>query len=87
MLGITPRQYEVLVLLARGHSVKSISRHMAISIATVKSHAETLYKRLGVNNRNAAVYEAVSRGASLDQTFTLDESYAEVQDAARRART
>jgi DNA-binding NarL/FixJ family response regulator len=87
MLGITPRQYEVLVLLARGHSVKSISRHMAISIATVKSHAETLYKRLGVNNRNAAVYEAVSRGATLDQTFTLDESHTEAQDAARRART
>jgi len=87
MLGITPRQYEVLVLLARGHSVKSISRHMAISIATVKSHAETLYKRLGVNNRNAAVYEAVSRGANLDQTFTLDEAYTESQDAARRTPT
>lgn len=78
MLGITPRQYEVLVLLARGHSVKSISRHMAISVATVKSHAETLYKRLGVNNRNAAVYEAVTRGANLDRTFT------ERQDTARR---
>ncbi|NGM88761.1 response regulator transcription factor [Parapusillimonas sp. SGNA-6] len=87
MLGITPRQYEVLVLLARGHSVKSISRHMAISIATVKSHAETLYKRLGVNNRNAAVYEAVSRGANLDRTFTLDEAYTESQDVARRSRT
>jgi DNA-binding NarL/FixJ family response regulator len=70
MLGITPRQYEVLVLLARGHSVKSISHHLAISVATVKSHAETLYRRLGVNNRNAAVYEAVTRGANLDRTFT-----------------
>lgn len=65
MLGLTPRQYEVLVLLAQGHPMKVIGRKMNISVATAKAHTETLYQRLNVHNRNAAVYAAVSRGAKL----------------------
>lgn len=65
MLGITPRQYEVLVLLARGYPMKTVGRCLNISVATAKAHTETLYQRLDVHNRNAAVYEAVSRGATL----------------------
>lgn len=65
MLGITPRQYEVLVLLARGHSIKTVSQHLNISVATAKAHTEMLYQRLDVHNRNAAVYTAVARGATL----------------------
>lgn len=65
MLHITPRQYEVLVLLARGYPIKTVSRHLNISIATAKAHTETLYQRLDAHNRNQAVYTAVSRGATL----------------------
>jgi two-component system nitrate/nitrite response regulator NarL len=65
LLGLTPRQYEVLVLLARGYPIKSISRYLNISVATAKAHTETLYQRLDVHNRNAAVYAAVSRGATM----------------------
>ncbi|TEA70400.1 response regulator transcription factor [Allopusillimonas ginsengisoli] len=65
MLGLTPRQYEVLILLARGHSMKMVGRQLNISAATAKAHAEALYQRLDVHNRNAAVYAAVSRGATL----------------------
>jgi two-component system nitrate/nitrite response regulator NarL len=65
MLGLTPRQYEVLVLLARGYPMKTVGRYLNISVATAKAHTETLYQRLDVHNRNAAVYEAVSRGATL----------------------
>ncbi len=65
MLGLTPRQYEVLILLARGHSMKMVGRQLNISAATAKAHAEALYQRLDVHNRNAAVYTAVSRGATL----------------------
>lgn len=64
-LHITPRQYEVLVLLARGYPIKTISRHLGISIATAKAHAETLYQRLHAHNRNEAVYAAIARGATL----------------------
>ncbi|WP_322997806.1 response regulator transcription factor [Castellaniella sp.] len=65
LLRLTPRQYGILALMARGYPLKQISRELAISVATVKTHTEALYLRLGVNNRNAAVYAAVSRGATL----------------------
>lgn len=65
MLNITTRQYEVLVLLARGYPIKTVSRQLNISVATAKAHTETLYQRLDVHNRNEAVYAAVSRGATL----------------------
>lgn len=65
MLHITPRQYEVLVLLARGYPIKTVSRHLNISVSTAKAHTETLYQQLDAHNRNQAVYTAVSRGATL----------------------
>ncbi|MDS1141658.1 response regulator transcription factor [Pusillimonas sp. SM2304] len=64
-LGLTPRQYEVLVLLARGYPMKTVGRLLNISVATAKAHTEMLYQRLDVHSRNAAVYVAVSRGATL----------------------
>lgn len=64
-LGLTPRQYEVLVLLARGYPMKTVGRLLNISVATAKAHTEMLYQRLDVHSRNAAVYAAVSRGATL----------------------
>lgn len=65
LLHLTPRQYDILVLMAKGYPLKQISRELAISVATVKTHTEALYLRLGVNSRNAAVYAAISRGATL----------------------
>lgn len=64
-LGLTPRQYEVLVLLARGYSLKAIGRQLNIAVTTAKVHAETVYQRLHVHNRTEAVYAAISRGATL----------------------
>lgn len=65
LLKLTPRQYEVLALLARGYSLKKMSSELGISVATIKAHTEALYQRLSVNNRNTAVYTAVLRGATL----------------------
>lgn len=65
MLGITARQYEVLVLLARGYPLKAVSRQLNIAIATAKAHTESLYQRLDAHSRNQAVYMAISHGATL----------------------
>jgi len=65
VLGLTPRQYEVLVLMARGCSLKEIGRQLNIAVPTAKVHAETVYQRLRVHNRTEAVYAAISRGATL----------------------
>jgi DNA-binding CsgD family transcriptional regulator len=54
-LGLTPRQAEVLLQLAQGNSNKSIARHLGITPATVKTHLEEIYRRLGAENRTAAV--------------------------------
>src|SRR5690606_27325357 len=51
MLGLSTRQYQVLVLLAQGYPIKLICRELNISMATTKGHLEALYQRLGVHNR------------------------------------
>lgn len=68
MLGLTPRQLEVLAFLAEGYSIKEISRKLSISPATTKVHTQTLYQRLGVHSRHDAVHTAFSRGATLGRS-------------------
>lgn len=65
MLGLSVRQYQVLIELARGNSIKVISRQLEISPATTKGYLEALYQRLGVHNRGAAVYAALAKGATM----------------------
>jgi DNA-binding NarL/FixJ family response regulator len=69
MLGLTPRQYEILVLLARGYPAKTISRQLNVSVATVKCHCSALYKALGVRSKGEAVHVALQRGARLGQAM------------------
>lgn len=64
-LGLTPRQYAVLVLLSRGLSLKAVARELDISLGTAKAHTEAMYQRLGAHNRNEAVYIAHQKGARL----------------------
>ncbi|HBT31524.1 MAG TPA: hypothetical protein DEB15_01170 [Pusillimonas sp.] len=66
LLGLTRRQYEVLVLLSQGHALKSVARILNISLGTTKAHTESVYQRLGAHNRNQAVYLARSKGATLN---------------------
>lgn len=63
MLKLTPRQYEVLVLLSHGYALKTVSRLLNISVATVKSHVALLYQRLQVSNKSEAIHAARQRGA------------------------
>jgi DNA-binding NarL/FixJ family response regulator len=56
--GISPRQYEVLQLVARGLSNQAISKQLAIQESTVKSHLKALFQILGVNNRTASIVAA-----------------------------
>jgi DNA-binding NarL/FixJ family response regulator len=49
--GLSPRQHEVLELLAEGLSNESIATRLFISTNTVKFHVAAIYGRLGVRNR------------------------------------
>lgn len=53
--GLTPRQHEVLRLVAAGQSNTQIARSLLVSEATVRKHLENVYERLQVSSRTAAV--------------------------------
>ncbi|MCZ0991000.1 response regulator [Streptomyces diastatochromogenes] len=59
---LTLREREVVRLMADGHSNRSIAASLYLSEATVKTHLVRVYRKLGVDNRAAAVSEAVRRG-------------------------
>jgi two-component system, NarL family, nitrate/nitrite response regulator NarL len=59
---LTPRECEVLQLAAEGNRGSEIARRLGLSPATVKSHFEHAYLKLGARNRAAAVAEAMRLG-------------------------
>ncbi|MEU9092330.1 response regulator transcription factor [Streptomyces sp. NPDC048428] len=60
--GMTPREAEVLVLIAEGMSNTEIARRLHISQATVKSHINNLFTKAGLRDRAQAVRYAYVRG-------------------------
>lgn len=60
--ALSAREREVLGLVAKGTPNREIARTLFISEATVKTHLNHLYAKLGVNDRAAAVATAYSRG-------------------------
>jgi len=61
-MALTPRESEVLELVADGLSNADIGRRLFLSQATVKTHLVHIYGKLGVDSRTAAVAAARSRG-------------------------
>lgn len=54
-LGITPREHEILGLIAEGLSNREIGVRLFVSENTVKTHSSRLFDKLGVNRRTQAV--------------------------------
>jgi len=61
-LGISPREMDVLQLMAAGHSNDEIAGRLFISTNTVKTHSSSLYMKLDVKRRTQAVTKAKSMG-------------------------
>ncbi len=59
---LTAREQQVLRLVADGLSAPEIGREIQLGTATVKSHLHSLYDKLGVSDRAAAVAEGMRRG-------------------------
>ena len=59
---LTPREIEVLELLAEGLPNKAIAERLQISDQTVKFHVSSISGKLGAANRTDAVRRAVRRG-------------------------
>jgi two-component system, NarL family, nitrate/nitrite response regulator NarL len=58
---LSPREHTVLELTAQGRSAREIGAELYLSPATVKSHLQNIYGKLGVSDRAAAVAEAMRR--------------------------
>lgn len=59
---MTPREIEVLELVAAGRTNKEIAARLAISNQTVKNHISSILRKLQVNDRTQAVVYALRRG-------------------------
>lgn len=59
---LTPRETEILGLLAEGQSNKAIARNLGISDGTVKLHVKAILRKLDVHSRVEAAVMAVQRG-------------------------
>lgn len=60
--SLTPRELELLKLLAKGLSNKEVGIALEISHFTVGDHIKAIYRKLAVRSRGEAVFEAVHRG-------------------------
>lgn len=59
---LTPREQQVLDLVSKGMSAPEIAKQLFLSPATVKGHLQSLYEKLGVSDRAAAVAVAMRKG-------------------------
>jgi DNA-binding NarL/FixJ family response regulator len=60
--ALSPRELEVLALVADGATNRTVGARMHVSEATVKTHLLSIYSKLGVGDRAAAVAEGFRRG-------------------------
>jgi len=60
--ALTPREQEILLLIAAGKSLPEIAKELYLGLTTVKTHVQHLYEKLGVSDRAAAVASAMRRG-------------------------
>ncbi|HNL37980.1 MAG TPA: response regulator transcription factor [Saprospiraceae bacterium] len=61
-LGITPRELEVLQLIAQGLSNREIAEQLYVSLNTVKTHAANVFVKLDVQRRTQAIQKAKTLG-------------------------
>jgi HD-GYP domain-containing protein (c-di-GMP phosphodiesterase class II) len=71
--GLTPREVEVLQLVARGLSSREIADQLVISRKTASNHIEHIYTRIGVSNRATASLFAMQHGLLAD-TYSADQA-------------
>jgi DNA-binding NarL/FixJ family response regulator len=59
---LSPREMEVLTLLAKGLSNKEIASRLGLVVGTIKIYVANIYSKLGVSDRTQALVTAVKRG-------------------------
>ncbi|MCM2266455.1 MAG: response regulator transcription factor [Elusimicrobiales bacterium] len=60
--SLTATEIKVMALLGKGQSNKEIAAALDCSVKTVKNHLNSIFQKLGVNNRTEAVVKAIEKG-------------------------
>jgi len=60
--SLTRREVEVLELIAQGLTNSEVARRLDVTVHAVKFHLASVYSKLGVRSRTAAVRRGLSRG-------------------------
>ena len=62
----TPRQSEIVSLIASGLEDKEIARRLGVSVATVRTQLQRLYRQIGVPNRSVAAVRWMQSDGAID---------------------
>jgi DNA-binding NarL/FixJ family response regulator len=62
--GLTPREYQVALMVGRGLSNKEVARGLGISDGTVKLHVHNIFLKLGARNRYGLIQRMASSGSA-----------------------
>ncbi|MBE3583464.1 MAG: response regulator transcription factor [Limnochordaceae bacterium] len=62
LYSLTPREREVLALMARGMNNREIANTLFISMHTVKNHISSIYRKMGSGDRTRVVLTAIRKG-------------------------
>ena len=68
--ALSPREREVLELVAHGLTNKEIAESLVITTNTVKRHLKSIFKKLGVHTRSAAAAVAAAAGVPQERSST-----------------
>ncbi|MCA6125776.1 response regulator transcription factor [Bradyrhizobium sp. WSM 1704] len=68
---LTQREREVLGLICEGHSDSEMSRKLNLSENTVRNHIASLYRKIGVNRRSAAIIWARERAITSNANLSV----------------
>ena len=60
--GLTPREIEVLMLIARGASTRQVAKELAITPKTAETHIERIYAKTGATTRSTSTLFALQHG-------------------------
>lgn len=63
---LTPRETEILNLISRGYSYQEAADLLQIMVSSVQTHIKSMYRKLSVNSRSEAVFEARALGLLQD---------------------
>lgn len=60
--GLTPRELQILAMIARGAVAKEIAHELNVSEKTVRNHISNIYQKLGIFDRSQLVLYAIKKG-------------------------